>query len=120
MSSNEDDFVIFTADQLYRYTSDALCEETREPEEYVAEWLHWFRKRGERYLKDAALKGYYEVTLDLPFEIATKLDKELLKPLVREVKKMVPCCEVCIVEEAYESVDGGDDDILYKVEVNWR
>jgi hypothetical protein len=114
--AEEDDEYIYTADQLYRYTSDVLGEEARAPEEYVDDWLRWFRKRGERYLRDAALKGYYEVTLDLPFEIATRLDRPLFTDLMKKVKRLVPCCDVCIVEEEY----GEDSDILYKLEISWR
>lgn len=121
MSNNEEDCVIFTADELHRYTSEALGEETMEGEEYVEEWLRWFRKRGERYLKDAASKGYYEVVLDLPFEIATRLDRPLFSLLMRRVQPLVPGCEVSIVEETYERGEegGGETDIMFKLEISW-
>ena len=45
MEAEERDY-IYSADELYRYTSDILGEDTLSPEEYVEDWLRWFRKRG--------------------------------------------------------------------------
>ncbi len=66
-------------------------------------------------MKDAASNGYYEVTLDLPIEIATSMNRPLFSSLIKQIKQLVPGSTVCIIEE-----EGYANDILYKVEISWR
>jgi hypothetical protein len=115
MSDQENNEIIFTYDELNTYTNHTLYRDTRTIDECVDDWFHWLRKRGERYLKDAALKGHFEVTLDLPYEISTNMNKSLFQNILRKVKKMVPGCDVFIIEETNE-----DGELIYKVEINWR
>lgn len=82
-------------------------------EEAAEQWLGWFKKRAERILKSASAFGHSYTTLDLPIELSLELNKPIHKPLLLNVKKLLPGCEANIVEEEYEGK------IWYKVEVSW-
>lgn len=64
-------------------------------------WIHWFKKRGERCIKDAAKLGYSEITLDLPIEIAESKNKEALLLIKKELRKMLDGCFVGFVLDDY-------------------
>lgn len=64
-------------------------------------WLHWFKKRGDRYIKDAAKLGYSEVTLDLPIEIGQSMDRKSLLLIQNTMKTLVEGCAVAFVEDEY-------------------
>jgi hypothetical protein len=114
MSTHEEE-PIFTADELRNITESVLEDvEQYNNEELANIWIQWFEKRAERYIKDAATKGLYEVTLDLPYDLSVELQKEIYKRIMKHVKKRLPGCDVAIIEEEYE------DDIIYKVEISWR
>lgn len=104
---------IITAEALRSMTSAAL-EDTATPDILVAEWLRWFAKRGERYLTTAANFGYFAVSLDLPIEIATELNPDIARTLLKGVRDLVPGSTVCIVEEDYEG------ELIYKLEIAWN
>jgi hypothetical protein len=112
-----DSNILFTADQLDTYTSYMRYRNERTINESVEDWFQWFRKRGKRYLKDAALKGHYEVLLDLPFEITTYMNKSLFQDIIERVKEMVPGCNVFIIEESREDCF---DTFFYTLEISWR
>jgi hypothetical protein len=105
--------IVFTAKDLRALTKEAQEDSSMSPQDLAELWLYWFRKRGERYLSNAAKFGYTEVTLDLPLALARTLHKGSLRALLRELRQLVPGCSVCIVEEEYEG------QILFKVEISW-
>ena len=65
-------------------------------------WLHWFSKRGDRCIKDAAKLGYTEITMDLPIEIAQSMNRTSLLTIQKEVKELLTGCFVGFVEDEYE------------------
>jgi hypothetical protein len=67
----------------------------------------------ERILKSAAQFGYSVATLDLPIELSRSMDKSILKPLLTQLKELLPGATFCIVEEEYEG------QTLYRLEVGW-
>ena len=95
-------------------TDSVLSERTYEADELADLWMRWFEKRAERYLKDAATKGWYEVTLDFPYDLSLGLDKANYSRIMKYVKKRLPGCDISIIEEEYEG------DTVYKLEVSWR
>ncbi len=104
-----------TAKELRRINRDIDESEPLSNEELANEWLRWFEKRGERYLKSAASFGYTEITLDLPYELAlSPPDKPVLRAMLKELREMVPGCAVCFIEEEYEGQN------LFKVEISWK
>jgi hypothetical protein len=77
-------------------------------------WLHWFKKKGDRYIKDAAKLGYSEVTIDLPIEIAQTLDRASLLLIQNSMKQLLEGCFVGFVEDEYE------DRPLCKLLISWK
>jgi hypothetical protein len=115
---SDDDGVVIRASELKKRTEKVrggtsidLDEDAKE--ELLNDWFHWFFKYGERYLKDAASKGYSLATLDLPFQLARTFDKKLFATIVKDVKELVPGCGAAVVEEEYEG------QTIFKIEVSW-
>jgi len=139
MSDNEASGSIISASELRRITKKARARELDEneeiaKEEMVNDWFDWFFKRGERYLKDAAAKGYSQVTLDLPLQLSSTLDKKLFASILKDIRELVPGCEASAVEEEYvlKEVEGlengavvatgekrGEVQTVYRIEVSW-
>jgi hypothetical protein len=105
---------VITANELLSITTDALAAPDISIEDLVDDWLFWFEKRGERFLTTAAKFGYTSVALDLPLQLATKLERGALKRLIKKLALLVPGCDVSLLEEEYEG------NTLYKVEVSWK
>lgn len=106
-----------TAEILREIAAEALEKaEGREPEELLRDWLRWFRKKSDRYIRDAVQRGYYEVVFDLPYKVAKGgLQKRLFAGALKEVRRLMPGCEAHIVEE-----DDIDNTPIYRVLVSWR
>lgn len=102
-----------SATELQALTRKAL-EGSYTNEDIVSDYVGWFKKRGERFLTTAAKMGYTEATLDLPYQLAQKIDKPAYKKLVTEIRELVPGCVVDIVEEEYNGAT------LYKMEISWK
>ena len=77
-------------------------------------WLHWFKKRGDRCLKDAAKLGYSEATLDLPIEIAQKFDLPALRLIQKELREFLEGFTVGFVEDEYEEKP------LCRLHISWK
>jgi len=77
-------------------------------------WLHWFKKRGDRYIRDAAKLGYSEVTLDLPIELAVTKNKKALLLIQDELRKMLEGCFVGFVLDEYNQEE------ICKVLISWK
>jgi hypothetical protein len=101
-----------TVEELREIQTKTL-EDLLTAQEAADAWIGWFKKRAERILKSAAAFGHSYTTLDLPIELSTELSKEVHKPLLQEIKNLLPGSKACIVEEEYEGK------IWYKVEVSW-
>jgi hypothetical protein len=78
------------------------------------DWMSWFKKRGERYLKDAAKNGYKEATIDLPIEIAQTMDKKVLLFIQTSMKEAFEGCFISFVEDEYDSKP------VLKVVISWK
>ena len=90
------------ADEL-REIVKAVHSDQNIPRDELAEgWLHWFKKRGDRYLKDAAKLGYTEATLDLPIEIGLTFDARSLVIIQKGVKQLLESCIVSFIEDEYD------------------
>lgn len=77
-------------------------------------WIHWFKKRGDRYIKDAAKLGYTEVTLDLPIELAITKNRKALLLIQDELRKMLEGCSVGFVLDEY------NEEEICKVLISWK
>ena len=77
-------------------------------------WIHWFKKRGERCIKDAAKLGYSEITLDLPIEIAESKNKEALLLIKKELRKMLDGCFVGFVLDEYNEQE------ICRLLISWK
>ena len=77
-------------------------------------WLHWFKKRGDRSLKDAAKLGYTEATLDLPVEIGQSFHRAALIIIQKGVKEVVEGCVVGFIEDEY------DGKPLCRLVISWK
>jgi hypothetical protein len=77
-------------------------------------WLHWFKKRGDRSIKDAAKLGYSEVTLDLPIELAQSKDKKALLLIQGELRKLLEGCVVGFVLDEYNEQE------ICKLLISWK
>lgn len=77
-------------------------------------WIHWFKKRGDRSIKDAAKLGYSEVTLDLPIEIAESKNKEALLLIKKELRKMLDGCFIGFVLDEYNETE------ICKILISWK
>jgi len=77
-------------------------------------WLHWFKKRGDRYIKDAAKLGYSEVTLDLPIELAESKDRKALLEIQKQLKLLVEGCFIGFVLDEYNEKE------ICKLLISWK
>jgi hypothetical protein len=93
---------IVSAKELQEILAQVQSDEKIPLMETAEGWLHWFKKRGDRYIKDAAKLGYTEVTLDLPIEIAQTLDRASLLLIQNSMKQLLEGCFVGFVEDEYE------------------
>jgi len=101
------------ASELRDILKEVQADET--PVMDIAEgWLHWFKKRGDRYLKDAAKLGYTEATLDLPIEIAQTLNRPALLLIQRGVREAAQGCFVGFIEDEY------DEKPVYRLVISWK
>ena len=93
---------IVSANELREILDQVQSDEKIPLMETAEGWLHWFKKRGDRYIKDAAKLGYTEVTLDLPIEIAQSFDRPSLLLIQNSMKELLEGCFVGFVEDEYE------------------
>jgi hypothetical protein len=94
---------IVTAKELNDILTQVQSDEKIPLVDTVEGWLHWFKKRGDRCIKDAAKLGYREVTLDLPIEIAQSFDRAALLLIQNSMKQLLDGCFVGFVEDEYEN-----------------
>lgn len=66
-------------------------------------WIRWFSKRGHKYLSDAAKNGYYEATIDLPYEIASIFHMPSLSLIKKNMAPLFPGCAIQFIEDEYMS-----------------
>jgi hypothetical protein len=94
---------IVSANELREILDQVQSDEKIPLMETAEGWLHWFKKRGDRYIKDAAKLGYTEVTLDLPIEIAQSFDRPSLLLIQNSMKELLEGCFIGFVEDEYEN-----------------
>jgi hypothetical protein len=77
-------------------------------------WLYWFKKKGDRYIKDAAKLGYSEITIDLPIEIAKTFDRASLLLIQNSIKELLEGCFIGFIEDEYK------DKPLCRLLISWK
>ena len=92
---------IVSAKELQEISAQVQSDETISLMETAEGWLHWFKKKGDRYIKDAAKLGYSEITLDLPIEIAESMDRKVLLFIQNTMKELLEGCFVGFIEDEY-------------------
>lgn len=92
---------IITAKELRDILTQVQSDEKIPLMDTAEGWVHWFKKRGDRYIKDAAKLGYTEITLDLPIEIAESMDRKSLLYIQTTMKELLEGCFVGFVEDEY-------------------
>jgi hypothetical protein len=105
---------LVTAEELGEILKSVQADEKIPLSDIVEGWLHWFKKRGDRCLKDAAKLGYSEITLDLPIEIAQSMDRPSLLIVQRRVKDMLEGCFVGFIEDEYQEKP------LCRLYISWK
>jgi len=105
---------IVSAEELQEILRQVQSDEKIPLMELAEGWLHWFKKRGDRYIKDAAKLGYSEVTLDLPIELAQSKDKKALLLIQSELRKMLEGCFVGFVLDEY------NEEEICKLLICWK
>lgn len=105
---------IVSAKELQDILRQVQSDESVPLMELAEEWLHWFKKRGDRSIKDAAKLGYSEVTLDLPIELAITKDKQSLLLIQSELRKMLEGCFVGFVLDEYNEQE------ICKLLISWK
>ena len=105
---------IVSAKELQEILRQVQSDESVPLTELAEGWLHWFKKRGERSIKDAAKLGYSEVTLDLPIELAQTKDKKTLLLIQDELRKMLEGCFVGFVLDEYNEQE------ICKLLISWK
>jgi len=105
---------IVSAEELQGILRQVQSDEKIPLMELAEGWLHWFKKRGDRYIKDAAKLGYSEVTLDLPIELAQSKDKKALLLIQGELRKMLEGCFVGFVLDEY------NEEEICKLLISWK
>jgi hypothetical protein len=105
---------IVSAKELQGILRDVQSDEKIPLMDTAEGWLHWFKKRGDRYIKDAAKLGYSEVTLDLPIELAITKNKKALLLIRDELRKMLEGCFVGFVLDEYNQEE------ICKVLISWK
>jgi len=93
---------LVTAEELREIVKSVLADEVLPLAEITEGWLHWFKKRADRNIKDAAKLGYKEITMDLPIEIAQSMDRVALLTIQKTVRGLLEGCFVGFVEDEYE------------------
>jgi hypothetical protein len=94
---------IVTAKELNDILTQVQSDEKIPLVDTAEGWLHWFKKRGDRCIKDAAKLGYSEVTIDLPIEIAQRFDRAALLLIQNSMKQLLDGCFVGFIEDEYEN-----------------
>ena len=105
---------IVSAEELQGILRQVQSDEKIPLTELAEGWLHWFKKRGDRYIKDAAKLGYSEVTLDLPIELAQSKDKKALLLIQSELRKLLEGCGVSFVLDEY------NEEEICKLLISWK
>jgi hypothetical protein len=103
--ASEDSVIIATGDMLREATRVGKEGRPASQEERNAEWLAWVDKRMVRMLKDACSFGRSSVTLDVPYQPTTKEDERGLVALRRQLRRLLPGCEIHFYEEKDEETD---------------
>ena len=93
---------LLTGKDLRETVKSVLADETLPLVDIAEGWLHWFKKRGDRCIRDAAKLGYSEITMDLPIEIAQSMDRPSLAIIQRSIRGMLEGCLVGFVEDEYK------------------
>jgi hypothetical protein len=93
---------IVSAKELKEILTQVQSDEKIPLIETAEGWLHWFKKKGDRYIKDAAKLGYSEVTIDLPIEIAQTFDRTSLLLIQNCMKELLEGCFIGFIEDEYE------------------
>uniref|UniRef100_A0A6C0APY1 Uncharacterized protein n=1 Tax=viral metagenome TaxID=1070528 RepID=A0A6C0APY1_9ZZZZ len=105
---------ILTADELKNILKEVQADEKIPLLEIAEGWLHWFKKKGDRYIKDAAKLGYTEVTLDLPIEIAQSFDRKSLIFIQKTMKELLEGCFIGFIEDEY------DEKPICRLIISWK
>jgi hypothetical protein len=105
---------IVTAKELKEILAQVQSDEKIPLLDTAEGWLHWFKKKGDRYIKDAAKLGYTEVTIDLPIEIARSLDRAALLLIQNSMKELLDGCFIGFIEDEYE------DKPLCRLLISWK
>jgi hypothetical protein len=105
---------IVSAKELQEILTQVESDEKIPLIETAEGWLHWFKKRGDRYIKDAAKLGYTEVTLDLPIEIAQTFDRTSLLLIQNSMKELLEGCFIGFIEDEYK------DKPLCRLLISWK
>lgn len=92
---------IITAKELQEILAQVQSDEKIPLMEIAEGWLHWFKKRGDRCIKDTAKLGYTEITLDLPIELAESMERKSLLYIQSTMKQLLEGCFVGFVEDEY-------------------
>lgn len=93
---------LLTAKELQEIVESVQADEALPLADITEGWLHWFKKRGDRCIKDAAKLGYTEITMDLPIEIALTMDRVSLLTIQKTLRELLEGCFVGFVEDEYE------------------
>jgi hypothetical protein len=105
---------ILSADELKEILAQVQSDEQIPLIETAEGWLHWFKKKGDRYIKDAAKLGYSEICIDLPIEIAQSMDRKSLLYIQNTMKELLEGCFVGFVEDEYQ------DKPICKLLISWK
>jgi len=105
---------ILSASELQYIVESVQSDEAVPISESVDGWLYWFKKRGDRYLKDTAKLGYTEIIIDLPIEIGITKDISVLRKIQQGVKGLLDGCFVGFIEDEY------DDKPINKLYISWK
>ena len=105
---------IVSAKELQDILAQVQSDEKLPLLELAEGWLHWFKKRGDRYIKDSAKLGYSEITLDLPIELAITKDRKALVLIQCELIKILEGCFVGFVLDEYNQQE------ICKLLISWK
>ena len=105
---------IVSAKELQEILAQVESDEKIPLIEIAEGWLHWFKKKGDRYIKDAAKLGYSEVTIDLPIEIAQTFDRTSLLLIQNSMKELLEGCFIGFIEDEYK------DKPLCRLLISWK
>ena len=91
--------------QYLRSATKEALSDTLSLQDTADAWVYWFGKRHERYLKDAAKNGYYEATIDLPYQIGVSKDIASLRIIQTGVRELLPGFTIGFIEDEYQGKD---------------